>query len=81
MNNESKKKNSMVINATKFSGRHFSLLCIWTKSWCGSGDNFSDDALQETTLTGVDEEEMTTTTSESYLFEEMRMEKVMNEIN
>ncbi|MEK9198641.1 SpoIIIAH-like family protein [Ureibacillus sp. 179-F W5.1 NHS] len=36
---------------------------------------FSDDALQETTLTGVDEEEMTTTTSESYLFEEMRMEK------
>lgn len=36
---------------------------------------FSDDALKETTLTGVDEEEMTTTTSESYLFEEMRMEK------
>lgn len=36
---------------------------------------FSDDALQETTLTGVDEKEMTTTTSESYVFEEMRMEK------
>ncbi|MBD8026101.1 SpoIIIAH-like family protein [Ureibacillus sp. Re31] len=36
---------------------------------------FSDDALKETTLTGVDEEKMTTTTSESYLFEEMRMEK------
>ncbi|MDN4493336.1 SpoIIIAH-like family protein [Ureibacillus aquaedulcis] len=35
---------------------------------------FTDDTLQETTLTGVTEEEITTTTSESYLFDEMRME-------
>jgi len=35
---------------------------------------FTDDTLQETTLTGVDEKEITTTTSESYLFDEMRME-------
>jgi len=35
---------------------------------------FTDDTLQETTLTGVSEEEITTTTSESYLFDEMRME-------
>ncbi|KGR74631.1 SpoIIIAH-like family protein [Ureibacillus sinduriensis] len=39
---------------------------------------FTDDTLQETTLTGVTEEEITTTTSESYLFDEMRME-VSNE--
>ncbi len=39
---------------------------------------FTDDTLQETTLTGVTEEELTTTTSESYLFDEMRME-VSNE--
>lgn len=39
---------------------------------------FTDDTLQETTLTGVSEEEVTTTTSESYLFDEMRME-VSNE--
>ena len=36
---------------------------------------FTDDTLQETTLTSVDEKEITTTTSESYLFDEMRMEK------
>lgn len=35
---------------------------------------FTDDTLKETTLTGVDEEKVTTTTSESYLFEELRME-------
>lgn len=35
---------------------------------------FTDDTLQETTLTGVSEEEITTTSSESYLFEDMRME-------
>ncbi|MFP3918467.1 SpoIIIAH-like family protein [Lysinibacillus telephonicus] len=35
---------------------------------------FTDDTLQETTLTGVDDEEITATTSESYLFDEMRME-------
>jgi len=39
---------------------------------------FTDDTLQETTLTGVNEEELTTTSSESYLFDEMRME-VSNE--
>ena len=39
---------------------------------------FTDDTLQETTLTGVSEEELTTTSSESYLFEDMRME-VSNE--
>lgn len=39
---------------------------------------FTDDTLQETTLTGVTEEELTTTSSESYLFEDMRME-VSNE--
>lgn len=39
---------------------------------------FTDDTLQETTLTGVDDEEITATTSESYLFDEMRME-VSNE--
>ncbi|MCP1145195.1 SpoIIIAH-like family protein [Lysinibacillus endophyticus] len=36
---------------------------------------FTDDTLQETTLTSVDDKEITTTTSESYLFDEMRMEK------
>ncbi|HWK24016.1 MAG TPA: SpoIIIAH-like family protein [Ureibacillus sp.] len=35
---------------------------------------FTDDTLKETTLTGVSDEEITTTTSESYLFDEMRME-------
>ena len=39
---------------------------------------FTDDTLQETTLTGVDDEEITATTSESYLFDELRME-VSNE--
>ncbi|RUL56936.1 MULTISPECIES: SpoIIIAH-like family protein [Lysinibacillus] len=35
---------------------------------------FTDDTLKETTLTGVNEEEILKTTSESYLFDEMRME-------
>ncbi|RHW38475.1 SpoIIIAH-like family protein [Lysinibacillus yapensis] len=39
---------------------------------------FTDDTLQETTLTGVSEEEIAATTSESYVFDEMRME-VSNE--
>lgn len=35
---------------------------------------WSDDALKETTLTGVDDKDIKTTSSESYLFDELRME-------